>query len=197
MSNHRIPHHLAAALCALALAAGAHAASPEATACATSTAPVLAAYRATPPLLASDPAHTLRVTLHADGCAVTQLPSHYVRPGTYAERLGGAEFATLRQHLASRELLRFDVASTRQKLHNARAAQDGIRTRVYDEDIVELDLHPALAADQLKATRQIRWTSLQQDLLTTPDDRNLVAFAAAQGMLAELAARHLAQEATP
>lgn len=192
-----IPTALAAAtICVFALSNSTLAATADTGACVATQAAVLAVYRATPPLLATERANTLRVTLHADGCVVTQLPRHYVNPGTYAERLADDDFATVRQHLASVELLRFDAASMHQTLRRARTTDD-VRTRVYDEDIVDLELHPALAASQLMATKHIRWSSLQQDLLAAPDDRRLVALAAAQGMLAELAERHLAPEATP
>lgn len=171
------------------------AANGRAEGCEASAAPVLAEYRVSSPLLATDPAHLLRVTLHADGCAVSVLPAHYVKSGTYAERLSASELAVIRGHLGSIEVLQFDAAAG-VKRPTASAAAEGARvSRVYDEDIVEIELHPALAPKRLAETKHLRLASLRTALLAAPDDQQLVALAAAQEALADLAMRHLAEDA--
>lgn len=182
------------ALLALAVPGAASAASY---ASCTGTAPVLAEYRATSPLFATDAAHTLHVTVHADGCVVTVLPAHYVRAGRHAERVDARELASIRHQLAASGLARLDAASTRQKILARTATSAAPQTRVYDEDVIEIDLHPALTQAKLQTTRQIRWTSLQTDLLAAPDEPALLGLAAAQGLFAELAERHLTTEAMP
>ena len=192
---------IAIAAAALSLAGSAMAVEPSADDCSGTASPVVAQYRTASPLLATDPAHTLSVTLHADGCAVTVLPRHYVRAGTHSERLSKRELALVQHQLATPELLRFDAASKRQAMRqayvDAATKRDARVTRVHDEDIVEIDLHPAIAPDRMKAARSIQWSSLQQDLLMAPDDRQLVALAAARDLFSNLASRHLTQEAAP
>lgn len=150
---------------------------------------VLAAYRSASPLLATDPEAVLRISVHADGCVVTQRPAHFTQPGIARQRLAPDALASLRRHLAAPELLRFDPASLRQKQARALAAkaEASTRYRVFDEDIIEIDLHPALAPAAMKARTRVHWTSLQGDLLNFPDDPTLLALAAAQQALLELA----------
>lgn len=184
----------AAVFCIAAMPAEATA-GPGVGKCADSAAAILAEYRAASPLLATDPAHTLTVTVREDGCVQTVLPAHFVRAGLHVEQLAARDLGVLRHQLASADLLRFDAASLRQKRATLSAMSTPQHVRVFDEDIVEIELHPALAPDRLKGTKRIRTSSLRADLLALPDERALVSLGAAQRMFEELAERHYAAEA--
>ena len=129
------------------------------------------------------------------------LPRHYVRAGTHAERLSKRELDLLQHQLVMPELLRFDAASKRQAMRQKHAdiaaKPDAMVTRVHDEDMIEIDLQPALSPDRLTSARSIRWGSLQEDLYAAPDDGQLVALAAARSLFVELASRHLTAEGAP
>lgn len=164
--------------------------------CADSTAPVLAVYRSVSPLLAVEPAHVLSVTLRADGCATTQFPAHYIVQGERSQRIPAAQFAELRAQLGADALVRFDAAAVRQKHQRAATMlkDDEAVYRVFDENMLEIELHPAAAPKRLASAKQLSWASVRNDLFAFPDDKDLVALAAVQRSFDDLVERQIALE---
>jgi hypothetical protein len=150
------------------------------------TAPLVAEFRSTPPLLAMQANPGYAVSVFEDGCVQIDRPDQLVDAGRYQTSINRKEVALLKSEIDRSGVARIDVEALKKRLNSSsKNAPGGIEYYVTDENVVEFRFAGQDAP--------LRWAALRNDLMRAPDDPDLLAIAALVQTFSELGQATLAR----
>jgi hypothetical protein len=146
----------------------------------------IAEYKRMSPLLGATDDTALVVSVHASGCIATRFPSHYRNPGVVSWLVPSGELKRLEAEIAASGVAGIDVALLQAEVTQAKRSHAKSGSRLYlvsDDDIVQFELRSNAKS---AAPVIVRWHGLQNDLLNTPTQSELLRMSALQQKFLEI-----------